>query len=99
MFPLAAKSNRIVRWFLLIIVLPTSLAASSDQYLLPIQNYHHWRKLEKVCESGRKTYGANEFVEAGQVCRWTMVPYWPADRAAWDAARALERKNEASKGR
>lgn len=44
------------------------------------QDSHHWRKLEKVCEEGRKTYGANEFVENGRVCRWTMVPYWPKDK-------------------
>jgi hypothetical protein len=23
-----------------------------------------------------------------------LVPYWPADRAAWDAARAAERRAE-----
>lgn len=50
--------------------------SSSDQYVLPPENYKHWQKLEKVCEEGRKTYGANEFVEKGKVCRWTFVPYW-----------------------
>ena len=51
--------------------------SSSDQYVLPPENYKHWQKLEKVCEEGRKTYGVNEFVEKGKVCRWTFVPYWP----------------------
>ena len=45
------------------------------------ENYKHWQKLAKVCEEGRKTYGANEFVENGKVCRWTMVPYWPEKKA------------------
>jgi len=58
------------------------LTASSDPYapIIAPQDSHHWRKLEKVCEEGRKTYGANEFVENGRVCRWTMVPYWPKDK-------------------
>ena len=58
------------------------LTASSDPYapIIAPQDSHHWRKLEKVCETGRKTYGAKEFVEKGQVCRWTMVPYWPKDK-------------------
>jgi len=60
------------------------LTASSDPVAPSIapQDSHHWQKLEKVCETGRKTYGANEFVENGKVCRWTFVPYWPADRKA-----------------
>jgi hypothetical protein len=81
------------RWAV-IIILTTVLSAAAGQYISPPQNYHHWRKLEKICETGRKTYGANEFLERGQVCRWTFVPYWPADRAAWDAARAAERQAE-----
>ena len=58
------------------------LTASSDPYapVITPQDSHHWRKLEKVCETDRKTYGANEFVEKGRVCRWTMVPYWPKDK-------------------
>ena len=58
------------------------LTASSDPYapIIAPQDSHHWRKLEKVCETDRKTYGANEFVEKGRVCRWTMVPYWPKDK-------------------
>ena len=58
------------------------LTASSDPYapVITPQDSHHWRKLEKVCETDRKTYGANEFVEKGRVCRWTMVPYWPRDK-------------------
>lgn len=58
------------------------LAASTDPQAPSIapQDSHHWRKLEKVCEEGRKTYGANEFIENGRVCRWTMVPYWPNDK-------------------
>ena len=58
------------------------LTASSDPYapIIAPQDSHHWRKLEKVCETDRKTYGANEFVEKGRVCRWTMVPYWPRDK-------------------
>jgi len=50
--------------------------SSSDQLISPPENYKHWQKLEKVCEEGRKTYGVNEFVENGKVCRWTFVPYW-----------------------
>lgn len=48
-----------------------------EQYLFPPQNYRHWLKLKKVCVPWRPTYGANEFVEKGQICRWTFVPYWP----------------------
>ena len=70
------------------------LSGSSESYVPAPQNYHHWQKLEKVCETGRKTYGANEFLERGRVCRWTLVPYWPADRAVWDATRAAERQAE-----
>lgn len=70
------------------------LASSTETASISPKDSHHWQKLDKVCESGRKTYGANEFVEKGQVCRWTMVPYWPEDRAAWDAARAAERRTE-----
>jgi len=65
---------------LLILALGVSAISSSSidsQYISPPQNYKHWQKLEKVCEEGRKTYGANEFVENGKVCRWTYVPYWP----------------------
>ena len=54
-----------------------STSSSESQYLFPTENYKHWQKLGKVCEEGRKTYGANEFVENGKVCRWTFVPYWP----------------------
>lgn len=53
-----------------------NIPASSEQYISPPRNYQHWLRLEKVCEEGRKTYGANEFVENGKVCRWTFVPYW-----------------------
>lgn len=55
------------------------LTASSDippPSIAP-KDSHHWQKLEKICEEGRKTYGANEFVENGRVCRWALVPYWP----------------------
>ena len=65
---------------LIILVLGVILVTTSStesQYIAPPQNYKHWQKLEKVCEEGRKTYGANEFVENGKVCRWTFVPYWP----------------------
>ena len=62
---------------LLLGVVFVSTSSSESQYLFPAQNYKHWQKLEKVCESDRKTYGANEFVENGKVCRWTFVPYWP----------------------
>jgi hypothetical protein len=54
-----------------------SASSTESQYLAPPENYKHWQKLQKVCEEGRKTYGANEFVENGKVCRWTFVPYWP----------------------
>ena len=80
------------RWSIIILI--TVLPASADQYVSPPQNYRHWQRLDKVCDVGRKTYGANEFLENGQVCRWVLVPYWPADRAAWDAARATERRAE-----
>jgi hypothetical protein len=65
---------------LILIVLGAILISASStesQYLFPPENYKHWQKLAKVCEEGRKTYGANEFVENGKVCRWTFVPYWP----------------------
>jgi len=65
---------------LIILALGVSVVSSSSiesQYISPPINYKHWQKLEKVCEEGRKTYGANEFVENGKVCRWTYVPYWP----------------------
>lgn len=65
---------------LILIVLGAMLISASStepQYLSPPENYKHWQKLQKVCEEGRKTYGANEFVENGKVCRWTFVPYWP----------------------
>jgi hypothetical protein len=62
---------------LLCIAILISIPATSDQLISPPQNYKHWQKLEKVCEEGRKTYGVNEFVENGKVCRWTFVPYWP----------------------
>ena len=80
------------RWAIIILI--TVLPASADQYVLPPQNYRHWQRLDKICDTGRKTYGTNEFLENGQVCRWVLVPYWPADRAAWDAARAAERRAE-----
>ena len=80
------------RWSIIILI--TVLPASADQYVSPPQNYRHWQRLDKVCDVGRKTYGTNEFLENGQVCRWVLVPYWPADRAAWDAARAAERRSE-----
>ena len=54
-----------------------SASSTETQYLAPPENYKHWQKLAKVCEEGRKTYGVNEFVENGKVCRWTFVPYWP----------------------
>lgn len=60
----------------LIVLAVTLVSASSTEYISPPQNYKHWQKLEKVCEEGRKTYGVNEFVENGKVCRWTFVPYW-----------------------
>jgi len=62
---------------LLLGVVFVSTSSSESQYLFPTQNYKHWQKLEKVCESDRKTYGSNEFVENNKVCRWTFVPYWP----------------------
>ena len=62
---------------ILITLLALALTGSSDQYVAPPENYKHWQKLQKVCEEGRKTYGVNEFVENGKVCRWTFVPYWP----------------------
>jgi hypothetical protein len=65
---------------LILIVLGVVLVSASStesQYLAPPENYKHWQKLQKVCEEGRKTYGVNEFVENGKVCRWTFVPYWP----------------------
>lgn len=65
---------------LLILTLGVSVLSASSiesEYISPPQNYKHWQKLEKVCEEGRKTYGANEFVENGKVCHWTFVPYWP----------------------
>jgi len=65
---------------LILIVLGAMLISASStesQYLAPPENYKHWQKLQKVCEEGRKTYGVNEFVENGKVCRWTFVPYWP----------------------
>jgi hypothetical protein len=64
-------------FFLLPVVL---LTQDTIPPVIPPENNHHWQKLDKVCESGRKTYGANEFVENGKVCRWLLVPYWPADR-------------------
>jgi hypothetical protein len=70
------------------------LSSSSESYVSAPQNYQHWQKLEKVCETGRQTYGANEFLENGKICRWAIVPYWPTDRIAWDAARAAEKKVE-----
>lgn len=70
------------------------LSGSSESYVSAPQNYHHWQKLEKVCETGRQTYGANEFLENGKICRWAIVPYWSVDRVAWDAARAAEKKVE-----
>jgi hypothetical protein len=54
--------------------------STSKDYVLPPQNYRHWTILKKICESGRSTYGANEFVENGQICRWTFVPYWPDNK-------------------
>lgn len=48
--------------------------------VLPVRNYQHWQKLEKVCETGRQTYGANEFLENGKICRWTLVSYWPENK-------------------
>jgi hypothetical protein len=63
-------------FFLLPVVL---LTQDTIPPVIPPLNNHHWQKLEKVCESGRKTYGANEFVENGKVCRWALVPYWPTD--------------------
>jgi hypothetical protein len=65
---------------LILLVLGVMLISSSStesQYIAPPENYKHWQKLQKVCEEGRKTYGVNEFVENGKVCRWTFVPYWP----------------------
>ena len=82
---------------ILISALSVVVLASSTETTAPVippRDSHHWQKLDKVCESGRKTYGANEFLEKGRVCRWTMVPYWPEDRAIWDAARAAERRTE-----
>ena len=66
---------------LLLGVVFVSTSSSESQYLFPPENYKHGQKLAKVCEEGRKTYGANEFVENGKVCRWTMVPYWPEKKA------------------
>lgn len=68
---------------ILIAVLSVLILTASTDPLAPViapQDSRHWRKLEKVCEEGRKTYGANEFVENGRVCRWTFVPYWPKDK-------------------
>ena len=48
--------------------------------VLPVRNYKHWQKLEKVCETGRQTYGANEFLENGKICRWMLVSYWPENK-------------------
>jgi hypothetical protein len=79
---------------LLLVVLFVATSSSESQYLFPPENYKHWQKLEKVCEVGRKTYGANEFLENGKICRWAIVPYWATDRVAWDAARAAEKKVE-----
>ena len=64
----------------ILLLLPVVLLTQDTTPSIAPQDSHHWRKLEKVCETGRKTYGANEFVENGKVCRWTMVPYWPKDK-------------------
>ena len=69
---------------LITLILGVAFIASSSsetQYIAPAENYKHWQKLEKVCEGGRKTYGANEFIENGKVCRWTLVPYWPEKKS------------------
>lgn len=63
--------------FFVVTLISIPAASPSEQYILPPQNYRHWTRLQKVCEQGRTTYGANEFVEKGQVCRWALVPYWP----------------------
>lgn len=63
---------------LIVCCIAISLTASSAQYdyVLPPQNYRHWTILKEVCEK-KETYGANEYVKGGKVCRWTHVPYWP----------------------
>ena len=62
-------------------VIAISLTASSApyDYVLPPQNYRHWKILKEVCEK-KPTYGANEYVKDGKVCRWTYVPYYPFDK-------------------
>jgi hypothetical protein len=57
-----------------------TLTASSApyDYVLPPQNYRHWTILKEVCEK-KETYGTNEYVKDGKVCRWKHVPYYPYD--------------------
>jgi hypothetical protein len=63
--------------FSIMILASAGLPQDASQYILPPQNYRHWTKLQEVCEDGRKTYGANEYIKKEKVCRWTFVPYWP----------------------
>jgi hypothetical protein len=68
---------KLIKFSAILLITFLLTASSSDQLISPPENYKHWQKLEKVCEENRKTYGVNEFVENGKICRWTFVSYWP----------------------
>jgi hypothetical protein len=52
---------------------------NTDQYVLPMQNYRHWTILQEICEK-KPTYGSNEYLKNGKVCRWTQVGFYPYDK-------------------
>ena len=56
--------------YILLALITISLSSSADSYR-PWPNTE--LVLKEVCEVGKKTYGANEYIRDGKVCRMELV--------------------------
>jgi len=56
--------------YILLALTVICLASSADSYK-PWPNTE--LVLKEICETGRKTYGVNEYVKAGKVCKMELV--------------------------
>ena len=56
--------------YILLALIAISLSSSAD-------SYRPWANtelvLKEVCEAGKKTYGVNEYVKNGKVCKMELV--------------------------
>jgi hypothetical protein len=56
--------------YILLALITICLSSSADSYR-PWPNTE--LVLKEVCEAGRKTYGVNEYIRDGKVCRMELV--------------------------